>query len=47
MMDPLVISFVYVAVGFLSVAVVYIVSLWSIGAIASRRIAKLMRVSRA
>ena len=47
MMDSLVIPFIYVAVGFLSVAVVYTMSLWSIGAIASRRIAKLMRVSRA
>ncbi len=47
MMDSLVFPFFYVAVGFLSVAVVYVMSLWSIGAIASRRIAKLMRVSRA
>lgn len=47
MIASLAMPFFYVAVGFLSVAVVYIVSLWSIGAIASRRIAKLMRVSRA
>ena len=47
MMESLAIPFFYVAVGFLSVAVVYVLSLWSIGAIASRRIAKLMRVSRA
>lgn len=46
MMESLVIPFFYVAVGFLSVAVVYVLSLWSIGAIVSRRIAKLMRVSR-
>ena len=47
MMESLVMSFFYVAVGFLSVVSVYVISLWSIGAIASRRIAKLMRVSRA
>lgn len=47
MMDSLVISFFYVAVGFLSVVSVYVLSLWSIGAIASHRIAKMMRVSRA
>lgn len=46
MMESLVISFFYVAVGFLSVAVIYAMSLWSISAIVSHRIAKLMRVSR-
>ncbi|MBQ1296017.1 MAG: hypothetical protein IIY21_18365 [Clostridiales bacterium] len=47
MIESLVMSFFYVSIGFLSVVVVYVMSLWSIGAIASRRIAKLMRVSRA
>lgn len=39
--------FFYVSVGFLSVAVIYVMSLWSIGAIASHRIAKMMKISRA
>ena len=47
MIESLAMSFFYVSVGFLSVVSVYMISLWSIGAIASRRIAKLMRVSRA
>lgn len=47
MISSLAMPFFYVAVGFLSVVAVYVISLWSIGAIASRRIAKLMRVSRA
>ncbi len=47
MIESLAMSFFYVSVGFLSVVVVYVVLLWSIGAIASRRIAKLMKVSRA
>lgn len=47
MIASLAMSFFYVAIGFLSVVSVYVVSLWSIGVIASHRIAKLMRVSRA
>lgn len=47
MIESLAMSFFYVSVGFLSAIAIYTVSLWSIGAIASRRIAKLMRVSRA
>ena len=46
MIASLAMPFFYVAVGFLSMAVVYVLSLWSIGAIVSHRIAKLMRVSR-
>lgn len=47
MIASLAIPFICVSIGFLSVVAVYMISLWSIGAIASRRIAKLMRVSRA
>lgn len=47
MIESLAMPFFYVSIGFLSTVAVYMISLWSIGAIASRRIAKLMRVSRA
>ena len=47
MMESLAILFFYMAVGFLSAIAIYTISLWSIGAIASRRIAKVMKISRA
>lgn len=47
MIESLVMSFFYVSVGFLSTVAIYVISLGLVGAIASRRIAKLMRVSRA
>lgn len=47
MIESLAMPFFYVSVGFLSAIAVYTISLWSIGAIASHRVAKLMRVSRA
>ena len=46
MIASLAMSFFYVSVGFLSTVVVYVISLCSIGAIASHRIAKTMKVSR-